>query len=219
MNDQEKVIYAFEKLRKKLINYPSLKIICYGDSITYGYAPFSGNKVELSYPENLQMLLRKKRSGKTTIVYNEGIPGWTSENGELYLDQKVLKKQPDIVILMFGINDSLQRMGTQRYRGKLKNIIHTLKENKIDVILATPTPIYSWQNMILKKYATEAKETALEEEIPYIDLFAYYMSHYTNKDRKALLPDTVHFDPEKYPEIGEIIYHYLIDSDLEEDLI
>lgn len=215
MSNEQKIMQNKKKLRKKLIEASSLNIVCFGNSITYGYTPFTGEQAEIPYPKKLKSLLTHKRSGKKTTVINSGVPGWTTVNAELYIDQKVLQKKPDFVLIMFGINDSLQEIGPERYKSLLKEMVQILKKNNIDILLLTPTPIYSWKNIQLKKYVKKAKEVALEEQVPYVDLFQYYINNYTNKDRKALLPDTVHFDPVKYSEIAEVIYQDLIESDLE----
>ena len=62
-------------------------LVFYGDSITENY------NIEKYFPE-------------IETKYNSGISGFTSESLLWFCDEAVIKYQPDLVILMIGINDS-----------------------------------------------------------------------------------------------------------------
>jgi len=79
------------------------RIICLGDSITFGLDLDD----EYTYPSQLEKLLRGfARPGATIEVINAGVYAYTSRQGLAYLDQRLLKFEPDLVILGFGFNDA-----------------------------------------------------------------------------------------------------------------
>lgn len=89
------------------------RILCFGDSNTYGYVPGgSGRRYseEIRWPARLQMLL-----GNEYIVIEDGLPGRTTDidapdepwkNGMAYLRGVLSTHRPiDMVIIMLGTND------------------------------------------------------------------------------------------------------------------
>jgi len=79
------------------------RIICLGDSVTMGLEVDD----QYTYPAQMQTVLNKILSGRARVeVINAGVWGFSSRQGLVYLDQRLLKYEPDLVILEFGINDS-----------------------------------------------------------------------------------------------------------------
>lgn len=77
------------------------RILAIGESTTFGL----GVDPEESYPAVLGKLLGE-RTGKKVAVYNTGVPGQTSVSILRNLQQQLWKYRPDLVICLFGINDS-----------------------------------------------------------------------------------------------------------------
>ena len=77
----------------------ALTVFCIGDSNTLG-------NLKYSYPELLEKYLNKNKSKTKYEVYNLGIYGYSSTQG-LVLLKKVIKHQPDIVLINFGWNDAV----------------------------------------------------------------------------------------------------------------
>ncbi len=213
MSDQEKMEYNVSHLGNYIREEKELSIVCYGDSITYGYTPFTGQKVKNPYPETLASLLQKNRNGKPVTVLNEGVPGWTTENAVLFIENRVLQHNPDLVILMFGINDSIQKIGVEKYRQGMIQIIRRLKKENIKILLLSPTPILSWKNEELKPYTKRAVDIAMDENIAFVDIHTHFMENYSEDERRIMLPDTVHFKDQYYPMIAQIIMGSLYPSE------
>ena len=90
------------------------RIICLGDSITMGLEVDD----QYTYPAQMQSVLNKILSGRARVeVINAGVWGFSSRQGLVYLDQRLLKYDPDLVILEFGINDSRSAL-LSHYRDK-----------------------------------------------------------------------------------------------------
>lgn len=78
----------------------TFRIICMGDSVTFG----SGS--EFSYPTILERLLNTYFPNRNFEVLNAGVPGYTSYQGYKWLRNEIVLYEPDLVIVYYGINDA-----------------------------------------------------------------------------------------------------------------
>jgi acyl-CoA thioesterase-1 len=106
----------------------TVHIVAFGDSATEGWLV----PREQAYPAQLQALLRKK--GYDVVVANEGISGDTTA-GALKRFDAAMAPGTDIVLVEFGTNDLRQHVPPQRMRANLNEIVKTLHQRKIDVLL------------------------------------------------------------------------------------
>ncbi len=79
----------------------TFRIICMGDSITFGW-PVEREK---TYPKQLEILLNQNFSNKID-VFNAGVPGYSSYQVLKWFKRDIVNYNPDCVILYFGVNDS-----------------------------------------------------------------------------------------------------------------
>lgn len=91
-------------MKKKIDNTGSQgkNIICFGDSITFGY----GVETKEAYPAALEKMTHKP-------VINAGIDGDTSTEAAKRLESDVLSRDPYLVIIEFGGNDFLRKVPTK----------------------------------------------------------------------------------------------------------
>lgn len=172
-------------------------IVAFGDSIT---APRENIVV---YSD----LLRKEFEGRNVNVINAGIGGNTTAHGKARFEKDVLAREPDLVIMQFGNNDSAvdvwkdppadkPRVSITDYEKNLREMISTLKKRGAKVILVTPLPT-RWTpklknmygkppydpndpngfNFQKKKYIAKLKKIAKDEKVPLIDLFSVYFDY------------------------------------------
>ena len=81
----------------------SYKILCVGDSSTYGLGASDPEK--FSYPARLQQILDERaHTGKFDVI-NLGIPGINSSQVLNRMRSNIATYRPDLVIIMVGIND------------------------------------------------------------------------------------------------------------------
>ena len=115
-------------------------IVAFGDSTT---AVRGFTKV---YASVLQEELRNVR------VINAGVGGNTTEMGRKRFEQDVLRHQPHIAIIQFGINDAAvdvwktppatdPRVSLERYKANLRHFVQTLKSKNTHVVLMTSNPV------------------------------------------------------------------------------
>lgn len=163
-------------------------IVAFGDSTT---APRGAVTV---YPLLLQEELRQVQ------VINAGVPGNTTTMARQRFESDVLAKNPEMVIIQFGINDSAvdvwkqpaatgPRVTLQTYEANLRYFVQTLKARKTAVVLMTPNPL-RWTaklkemyghppylpaevegfNVTLNPYAEKVRHIAAEEQVMLVDV-------------------------------------------------
>lgn len=122
------------------------KVICMGDSITYGTG-VAENRDTDSYPALLSNLL-----GETYEVYNYGAGGRTlqSSGNKPYSAtgyiEETIKEQPDIVIIMLGTNDSKPKnWNPKEYQAEYTKLVKTLQENlkKAEIYIMIPPAAFT----------------------------------------------------------------------------
>jgi lysophospholipase L1-like esterase len=86
-------------------NYP--RIVCFGDSVTFGW----NVRYDFSYPYLLEKNLAGKYPGIKVI--NCGVGGDTIKEALARIDKDVLSYKPHIVIINFGLNDGMLQKQTR----------------------------------------------------------------------------------------------------------
>lgn len=122
----------------------SRKVLCYGDSNTYGYDPrsFLGSR----YPETIRWTALLQEQG--WIVLNEGENGRSIPQREWAADaavQVIERSKPDIVTVMLGSNDLLQdpKLSAEGCALRMERFIQTLLRQNWDCkfLLISPPPM------------------------------------------------------------------------------
>jgi acyl-CoA thioesterase-1 len=117
-----------------LLTVPALAIdrpvlVCFGDSITAGYGLQTGQ----SFPDALQRDL--DRAGYHYKVNNQGTSGATTKDAVASL-RSILPLHPEVVIVEFGGNDGLRGLPPDQTRRNLDQVLTTLENAHIKVLLA-----------------------------------------------------------------------------------
>ncbi|MCY2966902.1 MAG: GDSL-type esterase/lipase family protein, partial [Planctomycetota bacterium] len=110
---------AFPKLCARIESGEPTTVVCLGDSVTGVYYHTGGVR---AYPEMLELALKHTfPTGKLRVV-NAGISGNTTIDGLGRLQKDVLDHKPQLVTVMFGLNDMV-RVPVADYRANLATII------------------------------------------------------------------------------------------------
>lgn len=104
--------------RKEIKNIHSAgrNIICFGDSITFGYGVNPGE----DYPSGLSKLVNRP-------VINAGLDGDTSAEGLKRLQRDVLDKEPYLVLIEFSGNDFIRNVPLSETIANLKEMIRIIQ--------------------------------------------------------------------------------------------
>lgn len=185
-----------------------LRIVTLGDSITRGVR--SGVTAEQTFASLLQAELRK--TGAEVEVINVGIGGEKTNGALARLDKDVIAKQPDIVTIMYGTNDSYvypnktaSDLTRDEYVTNLRLLIDRLRAAKIKPVLmteprwgdkATLNGVGENPNVRLEPFMVACREVAKEKQVTLIDHFAQWTARNASPfDIGQWTTDQCHLNP------------------------
>jgi lysophospholipase L1-like esterase len=196
------------------------KIVFFGDSITQqGVGPEG-------YITKLQQTLEQKNLSKNYELMGAGVSGNKIYDLYLRLEEDVLAKNPDAVVIWIGVNDVWHKRtshtGTDadKFEKFYNAILKKLKDRNIAVFLCTPAAIgekWDCTNELdgdLNNYSAIVRSIAQKNNCPLIDLrqifLDYSKSHNPeNKAKGILTTDGVHLNAEGNNLVAEKMYNSL----------
>lgn len=191
----------------------TVKIVCYGNSITNGYKVGSYGTVENPYPKVLQHLLQTHYKNTNIEVINEGHNGWKCNQALISLEQLVLDKKPDLVIIEFGINDAYSEFSADFFKLKMIEIATRIRQSQAEVLLLNPNPIRTPYEEKVLKYSPALKSIAEIQNCAFFNLHDALLARMEKEkiDLQDFLPDDVHLADDKYAWLAEAIFGFLIE--------
>lgn len=148
----------------KLRNKEPLSIVVLGDSISAGANAsgiFDAAPYQPAYPELLQINLEKQSGAKVTLA-NPSVGGMSAPWGITQVDT-VLKSNPDLVVIAFGMNDSSGRPAVE-FQDAIKQTIDKIREKKPEcefILVATMLGNHNWvtlKNELFGQYRNKLDE-------------------------------------------------------------
>ncbi len=129
------MIKAFvERINESYSEKGAVNIVCLGDSVTQGWFDGYAPDRESAYPEKLKRLLDFYYPNQVFNVINSGIAGTTATQAIERLERDVFKFQPDLVLVMFGVNDCND---VPQYLASLDYIFKACNEKGIQTVYVT----------------------------------------------------------------------------------
>lgn len=198
-------------------------IVFFGDSITQAGVQPTG------YITKLKQIMEEKRIGDKYTLTGAGIGGNKAYDLYLRMEEDVLSKKPDAVVIWVGVNDVWHKRtyGTGTDADKFEKfynaIIKKLKDNKIAVFICTPAAIgekTDFTNELdgdLNKYSEIIRKIAQNTNTPLIDLRKAFLNYnFTNnkenKESGILTTDRVHLNEKGNQFVAEEMYKVLSQS-------
>jgi lysophospholipase L1-like esterase len=252
------VLKKAEKLSSNIpFNYPGLrietrslipseivnnspKIVCFGDSVTFGW----NMKYEYSYPYLLEKLMIKNYP--EIKIINSGIGGNTILDGLNRLQRDALSYNPDFIIVNFGLNDGMlkekkkylndteqlfykdnnwyyvTRVNIDDFKYAYSKLINILKSKEIKILLLSINPTLdsfplSEDNNFKKKqkeiyevYNERIIQIAANSDVDYIDLWEVFVLN--NELERHIQEDGIHPNEAGLELIAESVYSYFLDD-------
>jgi lysophospholipase L1-like esterase len=181
------------------------KIIFFGDSITQQAAEPGG------FILKMDSMLEKNNIKENYDLVGAGVSSNKIYDLYLRLDDDVLNKKPDIVVIFIGVNDVWHKriIGTGTDPDKFEKfysaVLKKLIEKNIKVIVCTPasigekTDFTNEQDGDLNKYCNIIRGIATKNNLPLVDLRKIFLEYNlknnpANKDRGILTKDGVHLN-------------------------
>ena len=164
---------ALPRTAEKIQANQPVKIICLGDSVTGIYYHTGGRR---AYPEMLAVALKLWNPQADVAVINAGISGNSTVDGLQRLQKDVLDHKPDLVTVMFGLNDMV-RVPIPDFQANLGRIIEQCRMRGAEVLLATPNSVIDTPDRPAAKlveYCGAIRAVAQRYQTPVCDIYAAY---------------------------------------------
>lgn len=196
-------------------------ILFFGDSITQAGVNADG------YITVLGKMIQEKGLADRYQLTGAGIGGNKVYDLYLRLEDDVLAKNPNTVVIWVGVNDVWHKRshGTGTDADKFEKfynaLIKKLKARNIKVLLCTPAAIgekTDFSNELdgdLNKYSSIIRSIAKNNSCELIDLRKVFLDYNlannpTNKDRDILTSDGVHLNEKGNRLVAETMYRQLV---------
>jgi len=177
------------------------KVIFFGDSITQQGAKGNGY---------INLLKKSVDSTKYQLI-GAGIGGNKVYDLYLRIEEDVISKKPDLVVIYVGINDVWHKLGARtgtdydKYLKFYQAIINKIQATGSKVVLCTPSVIGEKKDGTnevdadLTKYAAGIKELAAKNNLPLCDLRKAFMDYEAinntqDLEKGVLTTDKVHLN-------------------------
>ena len=134
--------HFFDRIAAKAkdVTQPPVVIAALGDSVTQGVMEHIMLDAEGVYHRRLQQKLEAFFPTTTFSTINAGVSGGSAPQAVERLDRDVIRHQPDLVLVAFGLNDSLGgAAGLPGFQDALRTIARRVgQETSAPVIFLTP---------------------------------------------------------------------------------
>jgi acyl-CoA thioesterase I len=173
-------------------------IVAFGDSVTQGMTALGEQAPDAVYHARLKRALEASFHQATFSVINAGQSGQTAQGSLSSLARDVLRHQPDVTLISFGLNDAWGgEAGLAPFRDALATMITQVRaDTDSDVILLTPTFMNRADNAriapehrglveamsnlmnsgMLARYAQAVRDIAREHDAPLADVYAAWQA-------------------------------------------
>jgi len=210
------------KFARKLHEKDSVTIVAFGDSVTQGCTRLQTRDQEAVYHNQLKKLLVKRYPDVTINVINSGVGGDKAVDGLARINESVVRFEPDLVLIEFGLNDSVKYglAGIETFKRTITKMIEKLKEQTdADIVLLTPNYMATSDNPnvheehrrkgyvktlpkiqnegILSRYAYVLREVGAEHNVCVADVYAKWEQISDTVNTNALLANRLNHPDEK----------------------
>ncbi len=162
-----------------------------GDSITHGSA-WTGGYDTLA--QLFEKFVKDDLDRPQDLVINAGSSGATTASTLSDLNRRLVKYNPDVVVLMLGTNDAAGKVSENTYKANLRTILDKIMDKGAVPVLRTPPPT-SRDGYAIADYAQYirdvANETKYADKVILVDQYARWTSMNWNAvfTRDDLHPD------------------------------
>ena len=215
-----------------LEKYGPITIVAFGDSVTHGALGPGEISYETVYWNLLKQKINAVRNYVPVNVINAGIGGITAKGSLGRIESQVLKHEPDLVIICFGLNDVNGSL--EDYIEPLRAMFLRCRAAGVDVIFMTPnmlntsvapdTPEQYYTYAIktaemqnsgrMDEYISAAVALAKEMGIPVCDCYEKWKALSKEQDITLLLANRInHPTPEMHQLFADALYETIIGED------
>ncbi|MEO6731816.1 MAG: GDSL-type esterase/lipase family protein [Ferruginibacter sp.] len=193
------IFFSFTNPPKKI------KVLFFGDSITQAGVQPNG------YIVKLDSIIKQSRLPDSIQLVGAGIGGNKVYDLYLRMEEDVMMKNPDVVVIYVGINDVWHKASSgtgtdaDKFEKFYRAIIKKLQDKNIKVIVCTPSVIgeridnSNQQDGDLNNYSNIIRRIAKDLSLPVCDLRKAFITYLvannpTNAEKGILTNDRVHLN-------------------------
>ena len=183
-----------------------VRVVCFGDSITGVYYHTGGRR---AWCDMLGVALGKVYPKARIQMINAGISGHTTAQGLARIEKDVIAHQPQLVVVMFGMND-VARTEAEVFRANLRTIVDRCRASGAAVVLCTPNSVYpnpTRPTERLAQFAQIVRDVAEAMSVRLADCYAAYEA-IRRKDVtewRLLMSETIHPSMNGHKVFAEVI--------------
>lgn len=194
------------------------KILCFGDSNTYGYNPHSGNRYDKNtrWTGVLQKLAGSdyeiiEAGGNNRTAFSDN-PNGIQFTGYILLPQ-YLKENYETIILAIGIND-LQKFynpSIKEFEKSIRYFVSITVEQAPESKLIMLSPSHIEENILNSNFRFLFDKTSIEKSKKITAIYEKIAGEYNcklldlNKIVKTSKIDGLHYEPEEHKKIAESV--------------
>jgi len=181
-----------------------VKIVCIGDSITGVYYHTGGRR---AYPEMLAIALKRAYPKARVQVINAGVSGESLPRGLARLDRDVLSHKPQLVTVMYGLND-MTRFPIAEFKKNLTAMSDRCRAAGAAVLLCTQNSIVAGRSpKTLAEFTRAIHEVARELKVPVADCHKAYEAVRGRDAREwsLLMSDEIHPNMDGHKLLASVI--------------
>lgn len=229
-----RIVDKLQMDRKGLVKYGPINIVAFGDSVTHGALNIGEMDFESVYHNRLKKKIEALGSYYPVNVINAGIGGITAAKSLGRMDSQVLRYDPDLVIVCFGLNDV--NRDKEIYLDALKTIFDRCKEAGSDVIFMTPNMLntyvaedthpehaaYAAKTALMQtsgrmdEYMFAARDMAVDMGVPVCDCYSKWKKLSETQDTTLLLANRINHPTR---EMHELFAQGLFDTIFSSDTV
>ena len=217
--------------KQGLTEHGPINIVIFGDSISHG-AINGYFDYESVYWNRLRKKLNQLNDYMPVNMINSAIGGATAAKSLPRLERCVLKHEPDLVIVCFGLNDVNREL--EEYLTALEGIFRGCQRAGLDLIFMTPNMMntyvaegtpekhfeYAHKTAQMQnggkvdRYINAAKELALSLGVTVCDCYAEWKKLSATTDTTMLLANRInHPVPEMHELFAKMLYDTILSGD------
>ena len=170
-------------------------IVALGDSVTQGYTAHATIDHDGVYHARLKRSLEGMHPLTTFSVINAGAAGHTVQDAIKRLERDVIRFEPDLVIVAFGLNDAAHGgfEGVKQFKADLNRLLEQVEaDTNAHVLLVTPSFMLKQTNDhihpaelvyvagllplqrggVVAAYATAIRQVGAARHLPVADVYA-----------------------------------------------
>ena len=170
-------------------------IVAFGDSVTQGYTAHATIDHDGVYHARLKRRLETTFPRTTFSVVNAGAAGQTVQDALKRLERDVIRFEPDLLIVAFGLNDAAHGglEGVKQFKADLNHLLERVEaDTRAFVLLVTPSFTLKQTNDhihpdeliyvtgllplqrggIVAAYATAIRQVGAAHRLPVADVYA-----------------------------------------------